>query len=384
MICRQKHTRGGCATEGGYSLVELLVALAVFSIFSAAAFGVFSRQQPLFKMQQGQVATNISLRNAIAQLQMDVVNAGTRYFVGINIPSSPVGVTINNNIVGAGSSCYNATTQTYTATCFDILHIIAINGNVVPIQATNAAGGSLGSNCSDTSTGTAYGRAAPGLTVAQTAALYFQNDQLLFVNGAGLLITTVVLTANATQGVNAVQFTFNPTSGPNPGPAGMNTSQFDPLGISTHALSTTVTTPYGTRNAVTLGNQFCGSDWILKLAPITYSVDTSTNPSDPTLLRQVSGGTPAVIMDQIVGFKVGASVWNNLQNTTNPQYYYDPSQYPAPYDYSSVRAIRVSLIARTPPSTDPNYSFRNSFDHGPYQLLGSSVVINPRNQSMND
>ena len=368
----------------GFTLVELLVAMAIFLVVGAAAFGLFARQQPLFKMQQGQVATNIGLRNAIAQLQMDLVNAGTRYFVGVNVPSSPVGVTIQNNIVTTGSSCYNANTRQYTASCFDTLNIIAVSGSVLPINATDISGGTLGSNCSDTSTGTAYGRAAPGLTVAQTAAQYFTNDQILFLSGSGLILTTAVLTANAAPGAHGVVFTFNPTSGPSPGPAGMNAAPYDPLNISTHALTTTVQTPWGTKNSVTLGNQFCGSDWILKLAPITYSVDNTTNPNDPVLIRQVKGASPTIVMDQFIGFKVGASIWNNATNSTNVQYYYDASQYPVPNDFSAVRSVRVSLIGRTPPSTDPNYPFRNSFDNGRYQILGASVVVNPRNLSMND
>jgi prepilin-type N-terminal cleavage/methylation domain-containing protein len=380
---RSGHVPAAHCGDPGFSLIELLVAMAIFLAVSAAALSLFSFQQPMFKMQQGQVGVNIGLRNAITQLEMDVVNAGTRYFVGVNIPSSPVGVTIVNNVVPAGNSCYNAATQTYSATCFDTLNIIAINGSVSPIGATDVTGGTLGSNCSDTSTGTAYGRAAPGLTLAQTAAQYSAGNQLLFLNGSGLRLTTVVLTANATATANAVVFLFQPTTGPNPGPPGMNSVANDPLNISTHALTATVNTPWGTKNSVMLGNQFCGSDWILQLAPITYSVDTSTNPNDPTLVRQV-GSAKNVVMDQIIGFKVGASVWNDLTQTTNVQYYYDASQYPAPYDFSEVRAVRVSIIARTTPSHDPNYPFRNSFDNGRYQILGASVVVNPRNLSMND
>ena len=34
--------------------------------------------------------------------------------------------------------------------------------------------------------------------------------------------------------------------------------------------------------------QFCSSDWVVRLAPITYSVDTS-NPSNPQLVRTEGG-----------------------------------------------------------------------------------------------
>jgi hypothetical protein len=46
--------------------------------------------------------------------------------------------------------------------------------------------------------------------------------------------------------------------------------------------------------------------------------------------------------------------------------------------------VRVSLIARTQPSTDPSFTFRNAFDNGPYIVQGASVVVDPRNLSMNE
>ena len=173
-----------------------------------------------------------------------------------------------------------------------------------------------------------------------------RTDQVLLFSGSGLILTTAVLTANATAGSNRVIFTFHPTSGATPGPAGINTASYDPLNISTHAFHDHGSKPpWGTKNSVTLGSQFCGSDWILKLAPITYSVDSTTDPNNPTLIRTVKGSSPNVVMDQIVGFKVGASIWNNATNSTNVQYYYDSSQYPVPNDFSAVRSVRVSLSA---------------------------------------
>jgi hypothetical protein len=99
-------------------------------------------------------------------------------------------------------------------------------------------------------------------------------------------------------------------------------------------------------------------------------------------------------MDQVIGFKVGATIWNSITSTMKTQYNYDASTYdvnnisPPPYDsaymFSLVRSVRVSLIARTQPSTDPSFTFRNPFDGGPYQVQGASVVVDPRNLSMND
>jgi len=129
-------------------------------------------------------------------------------------------------------------------------------------------------------------------------------------------------------------------------------------------------------------------------------------------------------MEQVIGFRIGATIWNDGAggvNTTYTPYYYDPATFPFhPNDYSLVRSLRLSLIGRTRltriritldgyvlDSNDPNisgflalngpnllglgesttypsYTFRNTFDNGPYQIQGNVVVVNPRNMSMND
>ena len=54
------------------------------------------------------------------------------------------------------------------------------------------------------------------------------------------------------------------------------------------------------------------------------------------------------------------------------------------YNFSLVRAVRISLIGRTAPNQNATYTFRNSFDGGSYQVQGIAIVVNPRNMSMND
>jgi len=116
---------------------------------------------------------------------------------------------------------------------------------------------------------------------------------------------------------------------------------------------------------------------VLKLAPITYQVYAS----DPTnqKLTRTEGGQTNVIAEQIIGFKVGAAIWNG---TTDSTYNFDAKTYSTPFDWSLIRAIRVSMIGRTP--ADVKSNFRNSFDGGAYKIESVSVVINPRNLSMND
>jgi prepilin-type N-terminal cleavage/methylation domain-containing protein len=377
-----------------FSLIELMVAMAIFLLVGSSLFVLFSHQQTNANQQQGLVGLNIGIRNAIGQLQLDLANAGTGYYVGVNIPSYPVGVTIANNVPASGTSCYDVGTSTYTAKCFDQLNILTAANSTTPpypVNATNQNGGTSGTaNCSDTSTGVAYGQAAAGLTLAQTAANYKQGDQLLLFNSqgsspllgtsSGRLMTAVILTQPPTVVGPAIVFTFNPTNadGTNTGP---NWQTNDPLDIAACSGG-----PCPSLNS--FGNQFCGTAWILKLNPISYFVDIS-NPNDPQLIRK-QAGVSAVVMDQVIGFKVGATIWNSKQDSREAKYQYDSSAYTvsntgdSAYMFSLVRSVRASLIGRTQPSSDPSFTFRNAFDGGPYQVQGASVVVNPRNLSMND
>ena len=387
------------AKAQGFSILELLVASAVFMLVAGAAFALFNNQQLASEITQGQVGLNIALRNAATQLQIDLANAGSGYFQGVNVPSWPVGVTIVNNWVTPGSSCYNSATKTYGASCFDEINIIAAANTATypPINATDSTGAAGTGNCSNTNTGIAYGQAGVlngvPLTLAQTAAKYSSGDQLLFLTNTNSYITSVVLTAAPTVAGSAVKFTFSPTldyTDPVSGIKykGYNSLANDPLDITAcDGLSTCSTASQGQPGSK-LGEQFCGTDWILKLAPITYQVDLS-NPADPTLTRTQSG-TTTTVMDQVLGFKVGAAIWNATTDTDATTYNYQASTYTnnttndMAYNFTLVRSVRVSLIGRTTPSTDPNYKFRNTFDNGAYQVQGTAVVVNPRDMSMND
>lgn len=392
MVHSRKANVAAEARQRGFSLLELLVSTAVFLVISAAAFSLFIQQQTTSEVTQGQTGLNIALRNAIAQLEIDLANAGSGYFQGVNIPSWPVGVTIVNHVVPSTSSCYTASTYTYGSSCFDQLNIIAAADPATypPINATDSSGGTGLGKCSNTDTGTAYGQPASGLTAAQTAAKFRNGDQLLFLNSTGTKITSAVLTANPTVSGSVVQFSFQPTLVQTVGTVtyrGYNSVANDPLDIT--ACDGVSPCSPAAQPSGNLGDQFCGGDWILKLAPIVYQVDTSVT-SNPKLTRTVNGNTD-VVMENIVGFKIGAAIWNNLTDDFNTtSYNYDASSYTnqtandVAYNFTLVRSVRASLVGRTTPNPDPNYKFRNSFDGGPYQVQGTAVVVNPRNLSMND
>jgi len=341
--------------QRGFSLAELLVATAVFLIVSAAAFSLVRQHQPLFNQQQNLSALNVGLRNAMAQLQVDLSNAGTGFYVGANIPAFPIGVTLINNPVAG--SCYDPATNTYSSTCFDSLHIITTDPNTPAVHPTD-----IGTNCVSTTSATAFVNIPAGMTGAQLAANFLSGDQLLFVKSDGSQMATVVLSRDGQVSGNKVNLQHNPTAAD-----GTNSSLFDPLGISVNPNNK-------------LGTTFCDNDWVLKLSPISYSVNT-TDPTSPKLMR-TRGGVSDVVTEQVIGFKVGATLWNNATTTSSEEYSFNNASYG--YDYTLVRSVRVSLIGRTQPNPEPTYKFRNPFDGGPYQIQGVSIVVNPRNLSMKD
>jgi hypothetical protein len=328
-----------------------MVAMAIFLVVGGAAVELAKKHVPLFTAQQSQTGLNLAMRNGVAQMQIDVVNAGTGYYQGVNIPSWPIGITVLNSAPGTG--CFDAATNTYTSTCFDTLNVIAMDQNTPPSNPSDIA-----SNCVSTTSSTLFVTPVGTTTLSQLAADFHTGDQILLVKSDGSQMTTTILTSDGLISGGKVKLEHNPT-----GADGTNTIALDPLALSNSADSNK------------LGTQFCNTDWVLKIAPITYSVDAS-DPTDPKLVR-TQNGQPSVIAEQIVGFKVGASVWNG---TTDNTYSFDAASYN--HDWSLIRAVRVSMIGRTP--TDLGSSFRNSFDGGPYKIQSISVVINPRNLSMND
>ena len=363
----------------GFTLLELMVALALFLILSGATFSLFSSHAPYFNRQQNLAGVNIQLQSALTQMQLDVVNGGAGYYPGSFIPSFPIGMTVSNQ--NPASACNNPTIYTYGATCFDTLSILTMNPNVPPAHPTDSTGLAQPSvNCSFTYNGTFYIQPYSGMTPAQTAAYFNRNDQLILVTQpnatsmgqgqtAGSLYNTLVLTSAPTTGPNYVQLSFtasnnngtNCNSSPCVFPPG---DARDPLNITTNA-----------GNPSYLGTKFCSQDWVMKLQPTTYSVSVA-NPTDPTLQR-TNNNVTSNVAEQVIGFKIGVTVLND-PNVHN--YHFKPSDYN--YNYSLIQSVRVMLIGRTNPNPDPTYTFRNAFDGGPYEVVGDTVVINPRNLSM--
>jgi prepilin-type N-terminal cleavage/methylation domain-containing protein len=357
----------------GFTLIELLVAVAVFITVSSAAFTLFNYQQQALTQQQGLSGLNIAIRNALTQVQLDAANSANGLDLGAYAPAWPVGVEIKNQ--NPSTACNTgAPNYQFSSSCFDTVNFILADRNT---PACN-----LAANL-DTATATTVNVVPSTGTAATYYSHFLAGDELMVVSGAGTPFTTITLTANATQSGSNIVLNFTSTSAPtttpsDPGGINPSDSPCPPAGtglcLTTDALST--------YRGVNFYQSSPTTDWVIRLAPITYYVDT-TNANDPKLMRQVKGGTAAEVMDQLVSFKVGAA----LVNDTTGNYYYNASAATNTLggfnnDFTLVRSVRVSILARTPPNA--TISYRNQFDEGPYQVLGASVVVNPRNMSMRD
>ena len=407
--------------QRGTTLIELMIALALFLIVGGTAFTLFNQQQAATVSQYGQVGLTLALRNTGSQLQRDLANAGNGYFQGINVPAWPVGVTIMNNWIAPGSTlCHDSSTTNtnYSQYCFDQINIITADPDHYPaVNVTDVTGVANPAACPTWSTSagspgsptTIYVQAAPvsqafpsGLSLSATAAKFSAGDQLLFVKNNGSLMTTAVIQSVGNPAA-AIPIVIYQTQSD-----GSNIHSADTLDITTCARTTTAS---GTCPPTTVPvtpsyftTSFCAGDWVIKLSPIKYAVVQNPDPvavlTNPWQLVRTQNGVSTVVMDQIIGFKAGAAIWNDVQTGSGfsspipanvPYYNYNAALYAIAgspsvaegYNFSLVRSVRVSILARSTPNAARS-NYHNTFDGGAYQVQGTAIVVNPRNLSMND
>jgi prepilin-type N-terminal cleavage/methylation domain-containing protein len=333
-------------TAQGFTLIELMVAMTIFLIIGAAAMSLFRQHANLFTTQQGEVGLNMGLRNALQQIQTDAVQAGNGFYNSgaTQTSNTPAGVTIQN---AAGAS-----------------------DTVFFIQATTPAIPLNGAGCTLTTSGSATLAAGSGVPAAQFAGY------VMFINNDNTQMTVAKLNTSTAGAGGVINLTYNATAA-----NGTNSLANDPTSLTTTPTPTPL--PAG---AQTLSDQFCASngDLVVGLSWVKYWVNATNQ-----LMRDTSGGTSDVIADNILGFKVGAATFQNGAgaSTSTPSYSFNASA-ASPTGYSNnftlIRSVRVSLIGRTPPGQFTGQNFRNTYDGGQYRIQALSLVINPRNLSMND
>jgi prepilin-type N-terminal cleavage/methylation domain-containing protein len=411
----------------GFALAEMLVAMAVFLIVASAAFSLFNQHETVVIQQQSLSSVNIGLRNAMSQLEMDLAGAGQNLLGGVTtngIPVAPfgLGAIVQNNVPGTAPACAADTSSwayPVSSACFDSLQIMSMKqcgGVNAPVLAINDGAGSetMSSNATIVAIDT---NAAGVLATDQTC--YSTGDELLILltnntanppvcgsaANSNFCMTVVTLTGNSSV-VGAtlhLPHTLAGAGGVSAGCPGASCS--DPLGITIGN--------QGNNFSNALGTTFSNGAYVVNLGSggndIWYSVLANpSNPTDPQLMRCVgaacTAATGQVVADQVVGFKVGAGLWNNQQASATDiaSYFYNSIKYcngginganctttPPPVndpgDFSLIRSVRISMISRTQPKVNQTFAqIKNGFDGGPYLVQQASVVVDLRNMSINE
>jgi Tfp pilus assembly protein PilW len=390
-------------TVAGFSLIELMVAMSLFMIVGGAAIALVRRHMPLFNTAQNQTNLNISLRNAVAQLQMEVVNAGTG-FTSAPTAFSPMGATISK---AQTPGCNTASTPAvYTTLCFDTLNLISVDNSIPLLSPYGDAG--LTTNA-DTSKGGSIYLSSSDTTVtaanyAAWAALLPKGTELMFVQGGTGIpsISIIVLGANAVPNANSIQITANQGTQTGVACTPKDENGNPVLDANNQPITSVNGTPTPDPNPADIASPAndllklydlaeCGRftasfnpklDYVVKLIKsASYSVD-ATNPANPKLIRTSATGTQDVIAEQIIGFTVGA--WSSqkvVAGAINPGYSTNPNDFNS--DWASVRSLQIQIVARATPNSDNPSTFQNAYDQGSYQVQGISVVVNPRNLNTN-
>jgi prepilin-type N-terminal cleavage/methylation domain-containing protein len=427
-FCRgaKKSKHSGAAK--GFTLIELLVAMAVFVVVAGTAFTLFGKHEAYAIRQEGLSGVDIGLRNAIAQMQMDLSSAGQNLLLGApGATPFSLGVIVENNVPGVAAACTpNANTYAYPvpSACFDGLMIIsskpctAAGGQYAPVLALTANVNNI-----NTLTTTSVTDNNAGANMANDASCFQAGDEVLIVEQntqnppycTGVVqspycMTVVSLSSNAAyvSATSSITLTFNPP-GANGVPAGCpGASCNDPLGIVYQAYA-----GGGTNYLNLLTANFALGAYVVDLGSgsndISYAVQVNpSDATDPQLIRcgtqlaLCTAGAGQVLADQVIGFKIGAALWDSADQEDIASYFYNAANYcngsvpvgaptdctatppPSndPEDYSLVRSIRVSMIGRTKPEADQTLNqFKNGFDNGPYLVQQASVAVDIRNMS---
>ena len=180
-FCRPHHRIGAA----GFTLIEFLIAMAMFVVVGGAVLEMFAKQAPYFTRQQNLVGVNIAMQNAVSQMQIDLANAGTGLLSRNRHPELADWNNDRQPSFQEAPACNIPTTFTYTQACFDKLNILTVNSTIPPVHPTNPAGGITAGSCS-TTTGSPFYILPSGVqTPAQAAAGYNVGDQVLLVKAGG-------------------------------------------------------------------------------------------------------------------------------------------------------------------------------------------------------
>lgn len=274
--------------EAGFSLVEVMAALIIFSIAMTAVFATFISQQKSFTVQNRVAEMQQNLRQAVEYLSRDIRLAG----YGI-----PDNVVIPNGVIATGVTSIRALYASDNTTGPDriyILYMFDMDANQPP---TTDNGAGVPAN-------------AASITVSGTTGFLDTGGELVLVTDgttADLYETSAAAGTTLTFGG---AFTYNYNMG--------------------HT------------------NSYAGGTTVAKARFAQYYIDNTTDPAHPTLMVDRMGGAAAQpLADDIEDMQLSYGLDTNNDGVVDAWRNEAAPADLAPGEISLIRQVRLRLLART-------------------------------------
>ncbi len=359
-------------SERGFTIVELMVSIAVMLIIMGAAVSVYQKAVEVSTVTNTQSDMQTELRGALNQLTRDLNQAGTGIPVGgIPIPSAASGGT-DPKFACDASTCYISTGNTFTqGVLYKVTPANAVGANI--LQASDAIiityldsilsplanPTACTPNC-NWSSSTTTTLASNGSTVTMPAGLSpAMND-----SANGLNVGDVLMLQNSIGSAVGVVTTYS---------AGTRIISFasgDPLNINQPTATT------GNIAALKAGGVYPAVT-VSRVMMITYFIRpivTAGVVTDSQLMRQIGARTPTVVADHIEDLQFTYDVFDTNTSTLTAALPDAATGTPAVAKPNQIRKINVSMTVRSP---RPNAQ-------GKYDHFTLSTSIGPRNLSFQD
>lgn len=375
-------------SRSGFTLLEMIVALAIGMIILAAALELYTRALDMSYITQQRAEMQLDVRAAQNMLVKDVSLAGSGLNAGGVALISGTGVT-KPIYPYPGLNGGNCSLPLPTRSC--LLYPTNAGSNYLYWLIPGNANGAIIS---------AARGATDTITVVYADPIFpFADYTISFNNAQGTSIRFTQLTTNPLPNPNFIKIS-DPAQGLKAGDVILFTNK-DSGGNTQQAIGEVTTTPSGatgpwdvafaandnlkfnqnvsgqTGGMPQAADGVAGTTAAQRLYIITYFIDNRTNPvtnvNTPTLYRQVNGQSAVPVAENIVDLKILYEVYDDSGNLTK-----DVANPTSP---NSIHRVVVDMTARTPLRGVLARNARNQMGYSSINLHNS---ISTRNMSFKD
>jgi prepilin-type N-terminal cleavage/methylation domain-containing protein len=352
--------------QKGFSMVELLVAMAVTLVVMGAAVGLYlkSAQINIWLSQKAEMQSEI--RAGSNQLARDLDQAGTGIPIGgLPIPSAATGGT-NPQFACDSAQCYITPNNKLTL------------GTLYKVTPANSVGPTT-SEATDAIIITYIDPALQGWTAYPTSVLADDGTTLTMPAGTtpalndpsvGLDIGDVLLLQNANGSALGVVTSFTAASGL------IAFASADPLNINQPAAPVGNVKSLQTTPAPAAPNPKYPAVTVSRVMMITYFIQTvnTTDGPDTRLMRQIGARTPTPVAEHIQDLKFTYDVFDSTTGTLTSNLPDAATGTPPTPKPNQIRKINITITQRSPRRNAQGY----------YDATSLTTSVGPRNLSFQD